>query len=191
MKTLHRHPAEAQSARLEHRPNNRRGSGLVKCIVIMTMFSMLMTIAGTALFRMFRQQMDLSTSIAHSSVLSRLARDFRSDVHAAKEAKIVGDAGREIVFRSGDDIITWSAGPDGLTRTARKEQATDAGIPEKTRLLDVEFRFEVLPSSAGGLSRARMMLNPTAEARFHVLAPMSVDAAIGSAHRFEKALEAS
>lgn len=181
-------PCPTQSA---GRRRNRRGSSLVKCIVIMMMFSMLMTIAGTTLFRMFRQQVDLSASITHSAVLSRLAREFRSDAHTAREAKLVGDSGQEIVLRNGDDIITWSTGPQGLTRTRRHGQATDVGIPETTRLVDAQIQFEVLPSSSNGLPRARMTLKPVTEAKSHALTPTSVDAAVGSIHRFEKPAGAS
>ncbi len=191
MKTHPCYSTAPHVVRSVNRRDTRRGSMLVQCVVIMMMFSMLMTIAGTALFRMFRQQVNLSASITQSAVLARLAREFRNDAHVATEAKLVGNAGHEIVLRNGDEIVTWAAGPQGLTRTTRKGQTTDAGVPETTRLIDVEIHFEVMSAPASGLSRVRMTLNPVADARFHVLTPTTVDAAVGTTRRFEKPADAS
>lgn len=169
----------------------RQGSFLVQCIVVMTMLSIIMTISGTALFRLFRQQSDLSVSIAHSALLSRLARDFRADAHAAQDVTVAGDGGREIVFRNGTGLVTWSVGTGLVTRATRDGQATDVTQPtESTRLPEMELRFEVLPKPTSDQStdspRVRMTLLPTAQAKFHVVTTTTIDAAVGLNHRFEK-----
>lgn len=108
------------------KPTKRRGSLLAQMIVVMSCMSILITLSGTLLFRLFRQQATMTQATVQTATWSRLARDFRSDVHGASLAKVAGEDGRtlELAFENG--TVTWRADGEIVQRTHR---AADSSKP--------------------------------------------------------------
>lgn len=94
----------------------RRGSALIQMIVTMAVLSILLTVSGTALVRMYRQQSLQLERIARTAAWQRLARDFRNDVHAAMGASVSEDAAAQLVISQADQIITWIVVNDSVRR---------------------------------------------------------------------------
>ena len=111
------------SKRLGSNPAKRRGSLLAQMVVVMSCMSILITLSGTLLFRLFRQQANMTQATVQTATWSRLARDFRSDVHSARSANVTGEDGKslELVFENG--TVTWRADGEVVHRIHR---ATDS-----------------------------------------------------------------
>ena len=104
-----RRPAERSSCLfLNRRRHSRRGSWLVQVVVTMTVMSVLMTIASTSLFQMFRQESRMVERAFQTSSWLRLTQDFREDVHSALTIKQTGNSNRlDLVTAEGPG--TWLA----------------------------------------------------------------------------------
>ncbi|MFP6762302.1 MAG: hypothetical protein VB858_01750 [Planctomycetaceae bacterium] len=86
---------------------DRQGSMLAHTVIVMTCLSVLLTLSGTLLFRMFRQQSEMTRSIVQTGTLSRLARDFRTDVHRAESITLVRDNGASLQLGVRGATVTW------------------------------------------------------------------------------------
>ena len=94
----------------------RRGSALIQMIVTMAVLSILLTVSGTALVRMYRQQSLQLERIARTAAWQRLARDFRNDVHSATDVSISEDDPTLLVITQTDQTITWVVVNDSIRR---------------------------------------------------------------------------
>lgn len=97
----------------------RRGTMLAQMVVVMSCMSILITLSGTLLFRLFRQQADMTQATVQTATWSRLARDFRSDVHRAKSAKVAGDKGESLELAFPNGTVTWRADGEVVHRIHR------------------------------------------------------------------------
>ena len=103
----------------------RQGSLLVQTVIVMTCLSILLTLSGTLLFRMFRQQTEMTRSIVQTGTLSRLARDFRTDVHRAESVKLVEDNGSRLELSLRGSTVVWFTTGHVVHRTAGETDAPD------------------------------------------------------------------
>lgn len=115
-------PAMA-STRTTSKPTKRRGSLLAQMVVVMSCMSILITLSGTLLFRLFRQQANMTQATVQTATWSRLARDFRSDVHGAGSAKVAGEDGESLELVLENGTVTWRADGEIVQRIHR---ATDS-----------------------------------------------------------------
>lgn len=74
--------------RQSHTPPSPCGKSLVEMVVVMGLVSVVLTLSGQMLTSLVRAERNSARWVAESVALSRLAREFRRDVHSAREAEI-------------------------------------------------------------------------------------------------------
>lgn len=122
-----------RSASLDQRRRDRRGSALIQMAVTMTVMSALLAVSGTALIRLYRQQGRQLERIAQTAAWQRLARDFRTDVHATRAVRVSGNNADQLLIRDDDGIVVWTVSDDEIQRVHLKS-ATEA--PDHAALLE-------------------------------------------------------
>lgn len=180
---------------------NRSGKTLLEMMIVMTMLSSVLLICGQTLTAMFRAETKQAQAYRRMTAQCRLADRFRTDVHAATEARSIageGDAARvrQVVLSMPDGrTVTFAAGPQ-VTRTVRK--GDDRVAFDAWPLGAEEVRFEVAEegmrailsfavppsvlSNASGLPAAENQALADAAARrelFNVEAVVGFDARFG------------
>tara|TARA_R110002072_G_scaffold303099_1_gene493379 strand:+ start:65935 stop:66549 length:615 start_codon:yes stop_codon:yes gene_type:complete len=190
-----RRPAERSSCLfLNRRRHSRRGSWLVQVVVTMTVMSVLMTIASTSLFQMFRQESRMVERAFQTSSWLRLTQDFREDVHSALTIKQTGNSNRlDLVTAEGP--VTWLADGEKIRRITQSLELTDAA--DTTAIARLPGEQFVFPESvaqlsltvgaagaAGAASVASIEISPMLTANGGGLPPKVAVATAGLDHRF-------
>jgi len=98
--------------------------------VTMTVMSVLLTVAATALFRMYRQQGRQLERIAQTAAWQRLARDFRDDVHATRSVSLNADDTSRLILNKPDGTVVWLVHEDEIRRIQQARGATDVDVAE-------------------------------------------------------------
>jgi len=88
-------------------------------VVVMSCMSILITLSGTLLFRLFRQQANMTQVTVQMATWSRLARDFRSDIHSARSAQETGENGESLELAFENGTVTWRADGEIVHRIHR------------------------------------------------------------------------
>lgn len=152
------------------RPNNgttpealqRRGSLLAQMVVVMSCMSILITLNGTLLFRLFRQQSEMTVATVQAAVCSRLARDFRNDVHQAAEIRRIGDDERSLELTVESGTIIWQIDGDTVRRVhlpADTQKTLNNSPGERYHCLDCSVSF-TLVEAEGQSTLAQLQLAP-------------------------------
>jgi type II secretory pathway pseudopilin PulG len=121
----HRPLNQPSTASGRQHQRSRRGSWLVQTVVTMGIMSILMTIASTSLFQMFRQESRMVERAFQTSTWLQVSRNFRQDTHAALTVKHSEDGSRlELVTPDGP--VTWVADGEKIRRISQSLSAEDA-----------------------------------------------------------------
>lgn len=151
------------------RPTNRRGISLIEVVAAATIGSLITGLAVTALVLAIKNSDAAHHDLAARSELNRLARQFRRDVHAARQATFepapelvtLSDATRLIRYRRNGNTIE------------RSEELIASGAPangqpptrERFRLAPGSVSaIEGVPSGATSLLRLRIARAPAVDA---------------------------
>lgn len=144
---------------------NRRGISLIEVVAASTLGSLIVGLAVTALVLAIKNSDAAHHGLAARNELNRLARQFRSDVHAARQA----------TFDAGPDLVTLSDGARQIryrregNAIERSEAANPAGTSasqqpptrEAFRLpLGYLSAIEVVPSGTATVLRLRIARAP-------------------------------
>jgi hypothetical protein len=103
--------------------NRRRGTSLIELIAVMGIGAVMMGVAVTLLYTLLRTEGSGRTYVRQSLVLSRLAEQFRRDVHAAKTSQALSDGqGRQFELAPGR-TVTYRPERGTLSRTEQADGA--------------------------------------------------------------------
>lgn len=100
------------------RPLCRRGTTLIQMVVVMTVTSSLLLIAGGLIHLLLRTEGQAMSHLRVSLARGHLAAAFREDVHTANSSE-VGDNGGSLLLKQGDRKIHWTIEPRRLVRLVR------------------------------------------------------------------------
>jgi len=126
--------------------NRRRGFTLIELIVALSLLAAILPLAGGTVYLLLRAQTASADSLVDAMTLSRFARTFRADVHAAQSAHVDGDGSRldeQAVFKLDPPrTISYAGEPTGaIVRTVRNGRSIERR--EEFRLAGTRTRFEV------------------------------------------------
>jgi len=165
--------------------NRRRGISLIEMIAVMGVGAVMMGVAVTLLYGLLRAEGSGREHVRQSSVLGRLADQFRRDVHAAKAVAVAADGeGRQFELAPGRTVI-YRFQPGTLTRT---EQVVDAA-PERRE------SYALPPGTTATIqipantqpAIVSLMIMPVAEASGQPAGrSIQIDAVLARDHRFAK-----
>jgi len=164
--------------------NRRRGISLIEMIAVMGVGAVMMGVAVTLLYGLLRAEGSGREHVRQSSVLGRLADQFRRDVHAAKAVAAAADGeGRQFELAPGR-TVTYRFQPGTLTRTeqvdaAPQRQESYALPPGTTATIRIPANTQPAIVS--------LMITPAAEASAQPAGrAIQIDAVLAGDHRFAK-----
>jgi hypothetical protein len=173
---------------MKQREQNRRGSMLAQMVVVMTCMSILITLSGMLLFRLLHQQAEMTKAVVQTGTWTRLARDFRQDVHEAKSAKQVGEKGSELELTVEDGTITWRSEGEIVHRVFRpadSQAAVEATPGERYLCQNAAATFSISEAeSTEPLAILQVAPADSTEASFAATS-LRVSTVVGLNHRFE------
>lgn len=124
---------------------SRSGKTIIEVLVVISVFAALMTPIGRLLHTMMRSEREGVQALTASVSGSRLAREFRSDVHAARDVETAADEngpGELRLIHDDGTAVTYRAGDRRMQRiVARGDEVLSR---ESFRLPAGTSRFEVL-----------------------------------------------
>lgn len=126
--------------------HRRPGTSLMEMLVVMAVLSVVMALAATTISRIVRSEQSGIRELSSAMVADRLERQFRSDVHSARQV-LVGDmtgmkpAELELSLVDGS-TVTWSHVDEGLRRREANGQPQSSRV-ETYRLAGDHVRFSV------------------------------------------------
>lgn len=127
------------------RASNRAGKSLLELLVVMALASVVLTLGAQTLIQLLRAERLETSAVSRSMNLSRVARQFRADVHDAKSAQLIpaDDQSLETLeLRTSDGRrIVYIAEESEIRRTVHNPPQT-AGR-EAYRLYYGDLHFEV------------------------------------------------
>jgi prepilin-type N-terminal cleavage/methylation domain-containing protein len=101
----------------------RRGFTLIELLVVLSLLAVILPMAGGMVYFLLRAQSQSAEALRDSMSITQLSRVFRTDVHAARSARITseGSRGKGLVLEQGDSrTIEYQAEPYGtISRTVR------------------------------------------------------------------------
>jgi len=178
------------SGRRYHR--SRRGSWLAQAVITMGIMSILMTIASTSLFQMFRQESRMVERAFQTSTWLQLSRNFRQDIHAALTVK-QSDDGSRLELATPDGPVTWVADGEKIRRISQSLSSDDAAdssaiqsLPgEQYVFVDNVARLLLTVGTSGTATVASIEVTPLPTPNGGA-APSNVTVAtVGLDHRFQ------
>jgi type II secretory pathway pseudopilin PulG len=124
---------------------NRSGKSLIEMVVVMSVMSMVMLISVRTITLLMRADASGGKSLVAGTSLSRLAHQFRLDVHAAWDAQLVtpeesGEARLQLSLPE-STIVEYRPFAEKILRTIRRGEKTTSR--EDFHLLRGENRFEI------------------------------------------------
>jgi Tfp pilus assembly protein PilV len=147
------------------RSANRRGISLIEVVAAATLGSLIVGLAVTALVLAIKNSDTAHHDLAARGELNRLARRFRRDVHAARQATFdagpnlvtLSDGARQIRYRREGNTIERSEASNADGATANNQSPTR----EVFRLPpDYLSAIEVVPSGTANVLRLRVAPAP-------------------------------
>jgi len=143
--------------------SRRRGISLIEMIAVIGVGAVMMGLAVTLLYGLLRAEGSGREHVRQSSVLGRLADQFRRDVHAANTVAGVSDDQRWQFELAPGRTVTYRFQPGTLTRTEqvdaaperRESYALRSGttatirIPANTQPAIVSLRIEPAAEASG------------------------------------------
>lgn len=118
------------------RPSHRRGVSLVELLVVLSTWSILITISATLLHRVMQSHTESRQFAQHQRTATALSRQFRADIHAATTAE-TDEEGFLVTLEMTDgsqiDYVTTQTGVMRYhTRTSRSDQTETYPFPKLT-----------------------------------------------------------
>jgi type II secretory pathway pseudopilin PulG len=167
--------------------NRRRGISLIEMIAVMGIGAVMMGVAVTLLYTLLRTEGSGREHVRQSSVLGRLADQFRRDVHAAKTVAAAPDGeGRQFELAPGQ-TVTYRFQRGTLTRTEQvdgtPQRRESYALPPGTTAT-IRIPADTQPALVS------LMITPVAEASGPAGGrAIHIDAVLARDHRFAKAEE--
>ncbi|MDA0591029.1 MAG: hypothetical protein O2820_10310 [Planctomycetota bacterium] len=173
---------------MKRKQRNRRGSMLAQMVVVMTCMSILITLSGMLLFRLLHQQVEMTKAVVQTGTWTRLARDFRNDVHAARSAKQTGEAGNALELTFDDGTVTWRSDGEFVHRAHRpadSQTGPELTPGERYRCQNATATFSLSQAEATG-SLAVLQVAPvdSSEASYAATS-LRISTAVGLSRRHE------
>ena len=119
----------------------RHGKTLVELLVVISVFGAIMAPIGRLLHTIMRSEREGAHALAASTIGSRLAREFRSDVRSARDVELQGDKGELGLTLDDGKAVTYRPGEEGLQRTMTEGDQTLSR--DSFRLPPGTTRFEI------------------------------------------------
>ncbi len=168
----------------------RHGKTLVELLVIISLTAVAMTVGARTMVVMMRSEQKGAQSLAATTTLSRLAREFRRDVHAAIDVEAAGvetvpNGTTELLLTQPDDsVIVYRSEPKQVHRVVYRGGRRHSR--EVFRLHSAHHRFE---SAADGnlvtlVHARRPSLPPGAEPDEGTVTVIRIEAVRGRDHRY-------
>ena len=148
-------PQSKTGARYQNggRVTHRRGFTLIELIVVIVMLTTMLTLAGTTFYLLLRSEKGVAQSFVTERTISKLAIQFRDDVHQAaiSESSVDEAAMMQTLTLKHDrgNIIVYQVTPKGLSRI-HFEQDVNMGR-EDFLLPECEILFETDKAGLGSL----------------------------------------
>ena len=124
---------------------NRSGKSLIELVVVISVMSVVMLIAVRTLTQLMRADASGGKSLVAGTSLARLAHQFRRDVHAAEQARLItpedNAAPRLQLFLPENTIAEYRPFAEKILRTVRRGEETTSR--ETFHLSRGENRFEI------------------------------------------------
>lgn len=167
----------------------RRGSLLAQMVIVMSCMSILVTLSGMLLFRLFHQQAEMTKSVVQTGTWTRLAHDFRSDVHDASLAQTTGGDGDTLELTVQNGTVTWRQVGEFVFRTQRSANSqtpVESTPGERYLCPGGSARFSLI-ETPGRSPLAVLRIHPamSAESR-NSATSLHVSAAVGLNRRHER-----
>jgi prepilin-type N-terminal cleavage/methylation domain-containing protein len=135
----------------------RRGYTLVEMMFAITLTSIVLATVGVMLHGVFRVQRTMADHTQFLDHLSRLAEQFRNDVHQAQSVEPAGQS-CVVSFRDGKQI-EYRVAADGISRTVRRGKEI---LGRDTHFLPIEFagQWKLDAADAGAKPIATLIVSP-------------------------------
>jgi hypothetical protein len=135
----------------------RRGKSLIEMLVIISVLSVVMSLAGGTLILLLRCERQVKRDLDQERSLVRLGQQFRADAHAATGAEV----GPACVLKlAGGQTIRYAAGNAGVTREVmdgeKVEHRDQFALPAPA-----DVRFESPAEASGKL--VRLLIQPSSD----------------------------
>lgn len=155
---------------------SRSGFSLRELLVSMTITGIMLSMFGAIIFRLYRQQASLTVSAYQSGVWLKMARTFRSDIHAADRVTIDN---QRLAIASDKTRTSWAYDKNALVRTSGID-----GAESHERFVLPQCNVEFLQESVGTGQLIRLVAVAKDEqaAREPLLLTGVVEAAVGIEH---------
>jgi prepilin-type N-terminal cleavage/methylation domain-containing protein len=121
--------------------NNRRGFTMIELLVVISVISVILPLAGGTIVFLLRAQSQSAEALRDAMATTQLSHSLRSDVHAARSAS--SSSPDEVSLElDGSRIIEYRSQPDGfVSRVVRR--GTSVERRERFRVGDVRPRFKL------------------------------------------------
>lgn len=172
------------------RSRRRRASSLIEMMAVITMTTVLFSVAGSFFYALNRGQAAFREQASRGHALGRLAAAFRDDVHAAASANCVrGDdqADQRLeLLGPRSRVVEYGPAPDGILRTMREAGET---IQTETFRLDESGVVVFAVAQSDGANMAELnwsIANPNGSLDRGVVIEALVGADDPNAHAWTK-----
>ena len=108
----------------------RRGVTLIELIIVITTMAIITSLAVTTIFMLLRVEGEGAGSLSEALIESRLARQFRKDVHSAIAAELAEDGALKL--QNDDQWIIYKPNEDNVSRMIQTDN-------EQTKAFDQFF----------------------------------------------------
>ena len=123
----------------------RQGKTIIELLVVITVLGAMITPMGRLLHTMMRSEREGAHALAAGASGSRLAREFRSDVHAAREMDLLASEdgpGDLKLIHSDERVVTYVPGDGRIRRIVTRGDKTLSR--DSFRLSPGTSHFEIL-----------------------------------------------
>ncbi len=162
----------------------RRGVTLIETLVVISTLSVIATVSVTTIVLMLRAEGSGLKSLNSGTSFSRLANQFRDDIHAARSVELAqdptGPQASLVVHLPTGQNVSYTSGPGNVSRLAENTNGNVAR--EDFALLDGNVIFEISQTQSTAtliyqLENATPLASTVESPRrpFHVLARVSRD----------------
>jgi Tfp pilus assembly protein FimT len=168
----------------------RHGKSLIEMLVVIAAMSVVLGFVAQTLHALMRAERAGTQSLAESLNRSRLARQFRQDVHAARQAERMAaeeDQPEQLrLTRPDQQTILWSVANEGFVRSTRHDETIRSQEHYRTggrgrfELSDDGSRIALVIDPPPALSEAATPPRVPANRR-----PLRIEAATGRDLRFD------
>ena len=161
----------------------RHGKSIIELLVVISVFGAMITPMGRLLHTMMRSEREGAHALAAGTNAARLAREFRGDVHMARDVQLVQESGELKLVLADETLITYRPGDAQVERViTRREQTVSR---DSFRLPPGTIRFE----SSGDPPLVLLLHERDSTGPYQAAATrtvLRVEAALGRDHRFAK-----